>query len=156
MRWLQIIATLLVACGISVSSQTNWQAIDADGLFTFRLPKGFVKSDMAGVENYVGEYYKGETRFLFVWRDSASNEYDEHLIRNLSEVATTIDGERATIRTFTTTRYGSLEYIAELNVGNWHNGDVELYMSIETKNRVDISMARQIFRSVRFSKRGRR
>src|SRR4051794_38406861 len=107
MRLLQIIATILFACSIAVHSQpvasAAWQIIDADGFFTFRLPKGFVKTDMMGVENYLGEYYRGQTRFLFVWHDTASYDYDEHLIRHLVEVSTTIDGKRASIRTFAVT-----------------------------------------------------
>ena len=38
-----------------MTKETMWQTIDAGGLFTFRLPKGFVKTDMIGVENYLGD-----------------------------------------------------------------------------------------------------
>ena len=159
MRLLQIIATILLVCSIAVHSQTvassDWQTIDADGLFTFRLPKGFVKTDMMGVENYLGEYSRGQTRFLFVWHDSASYDYDEHLIRHLVETPTTIDGKRASIRTFSLTRDRIPVYVAELNVGDWRNGKAELYMGFESANPREIPTAKQIFTSTRFSKRRR-
>jgi hypothetical protein len=159
MRLLQIIATILFACSIAVHSQTvasaDWQTIDADGLFTFCLPKGFVKTDMMGVENYLGEYYRGQTRFLFVWHDTGSYDYDEHLIRNLVEVSTTIDGKRASIRTFSVTRDRIPLYVAELNVGDWRNGKAELYMCLESANPGEVPTAKQIFTSTKFSKRRR-
>jgi len=41
---------------------SKWQKIDADGLFSFRLPQGFARTNMVRVEHYLGEYYKGRTR----------------------------------------------------------------------------------------------
>jgi hypothetical protein len=67
---------IIVLCFVSVSvSQiartSEWQKIYADGLFTFRLPQGFAQTDMAGVVNYLGGFYKGKTRFLFICGDTA-------------------------------------------------------------------------------------
>ncbi len=134
---------------------SDWHAIDADGLFTFQLPRAFVKTNMMGMENYLGEYYQGQTRFLFVCQDTASYEYDEHLMRGLREIPTNIDGMRSTIRTFSITRDGVLIYVAELNVGNWREGEVRLYMGLESRKREDTAVARRIFSSIRFTKRGR-
>lgn len=150
---------IFLACSLTAQSQTNnsaaWQKINADDLFTFSLPGGFVKTDMMGVENYLGEYYKGQTRFLFVWHDTASSEYDERLMRGLAEVPTTIDGKRASVRTFSIIRDGVTTYLTELNVGDWRNGKVELFMSLESRNQADTATAKQIFKSIKFSKRRR-
>lgn len=143
---------------VQAMSTSDWQKIDADGLFTFRLPQGFTKSDMMGVENYLGEYYKGKTRFLFVWGDSGSDEYDvprRPEIKDYRETETRIGEKRATIRTFSLIRDGERHYRAELNIGNWREGKVELYMEVESKDRADLAVAKQIFNSITFSKRRR-
>jgi hypothetical protein len=151
---------LFLLCLAPLHAQTgptlSWQKINADGLFTFRLPQGFKKTGMTGVENYLGEYFKGETRFLFVWSDSGSDEYDgQPQIENYRETETRIDGKRASIRTFSLIRDGERRYRAELNVGDWRKGKVELYMDMESKDRADLAIAKRIFKSVIFSKRRR-
>jgi hypothetical protein len=155
MRFL-LTASLLLAGFFPAHAQTatkDWRTIDADSFFTFRLPADFVKTNMMGVENYLGEYYQGETRFLFIWRDTASFEYDSHSMSDVSEVDVAIDGKRGSIRTFSITRNNQLVYIAELNIGNRRDGDVQLYMGLETKNRAGFATANEIFRSVKFSRK---
>ena len=153
-----VLLTILCLASVSVghSAQTaEWQKIDADGLFTFRLPQGFTKTDMAGVENYLGEYYKGKTRFLFIWGDTASNAYDvrrQPEMEDYQEIETRIDGRRANIRTYSQIRDGERIYRAELNIGNWEKADVELYMELESKDAGDFEVAQQIFTSISFSK----
>ena len=156
----KLVAMILVFIALATAAAqsargSDWHAIDADGLFTFQLPRAFVKTNMMGVENYLGEYYQGQTRFLFVWQDTASYEYDEHLMHDLRESPANIDGMPSTIRTFSITRDGVLIYVAELNVGKWREGEVRLYMGLESRKREDIAVARRIFNSIRFTKRGR-
>ena len=137
---------------------SGWQNINADGWFTFSLPQGFIKTDMMGVEHYLGEYYKGKTRFLFVWGDTASNAYDvrrEPEMEKYEEEETSIGGKRANIRTFALVRNGARMYRAELNMGNWEKAKVELYMELESSNAADLETAKQIFRSIKFSKKSR-
>ena len=110
---------------------------------------------MTGVENYLGEYFKGKTRFLFVYGDTASNAYDvrrEPEMENYQETETKIDGKRANIRTFSQLQNKERIYRAELNIGDWENANVELYMEVESKNQADLEMAKQIFNSVDFVK----
>jgi hypothetical protein len=157
------VALLTILCFASASvcqtaQASEWQKIDADGLFTFRLPQGFSKTNMAGVENYLGEYYKGETRFLFIWGDTASYAYDvrrQPEMEEYQETETSIDGRRANIRTYSQIRDGERTYRAELNIGNWEKADIELYMEIETKDAADLEVAKEIFHSINFSKRKR-
>ncbi|HEX7999555.1 MAG TPA: hypothetical protein VF528_14305 [Pyrinomonadaceae bacterium] len=156
-----LILTILCLGSVSIcqtAQVSEWQKIDADGLFTFRLPQGFNKTNMAGVENYLGEYYRGETRFLFIWDATASYAYDvrrQPEMEDYQETETVIGGKRANIRTYSEVRDGERIYRAELNVGNWEKADVELYMEVESKDASDLEMAKQIFNSIKFSK-GRR
>ncbi len=138
---------------VQSTSTSDWQKIDADGLFTFRLPRGFTKTDMAGVENYLGEYYKGKTRFLFISGDTASNAYEvrrQPEMEEYQETETSVAGKRANIRTYSQIRDGERIYRAELNIGNWEKADVELYMEIESNNPADLETAKQIFNSITF------
>jgi hypothetical protein len=143
----------------SRSAQTaEWQNINADGLFAFRLPQGFTKTNMMGVEHYLGEYYKGKARFLFVWGDTASNAYDVRRqpdMEEYRETETGIAGKRANVRTYSQIRDGARIYRAELNVGDWERAQVELYMEIESNNPADLETAKQIFNSITFSKKRR-
>ena len=145
--------------GGQISTPTAvWQKINADGLFTFRLPQGFTKTDMTGVENFLGEYYKGKTRFLFVSGDTGSNAYDvrhEPEMEQYQETETCIAGKRANVRTYSQIRDGARIYRAELNVGDWERAQVELYMEMESNNPADLEMGKQIFSSITFSKKRR-
>ncbi len=75
-------------------------------------------------------------------------------MRNLKEEPTAIDGKHATVRTFLYKFERASLYITELNVGDWRNGNVQLYMSMDSPSRADIQTAKQIFRSVHFLKTG--
>lgn len=143
-----------VSMGQSAASSAEWQKIDAGGLFTFRLPQGFTKTNMAGVENYLGEYYKGKTRFLFIWGDTASYAYDvrrQPEMEDYQERETKIKAKRANIRTYSQMREGERIYRAELNVGNWEKADVELYMELESNDAAELEAANEIFNSIEFS-----
>ena len=149
-----IAVTLCLATTPAAAERNNrWKTINAEGLFTFRLPIGFKQSE-TGVDNFMQGYQRGRARFIFVCGDSASSEYDENNIRRLREDSITIDGKHATVRTFIYQFPRALLYIAELNVGNWRGGDVELYMAMDSPNRADIQTAKQIFRSVKLLETG--
>jgi hypothetical protein len=125
-------------------------------LFTFRLPPGFAKSNTAGVEHYLGEYYKGKVRFLFIWGDTASNAYDlrrQPEMEDYLETECRIDARKANIRTYSLIRNGYRAYRSELNIGNWAKGDVELYMEMESLNPADLEVAKEIFSSIAISKK---
>jgi hypothetical protein len=132
---------------------SSWQTIDADGLFSFRLPQGFSKTEMAVAGNYLGEYYKGETRLFFIWGDTTSPAYDERRrpeMRDYEEQNTRLKGKRANIRTYWISSEGRRVYHAELNVGNWERGQVTLFMGLEGGDPKTLETARQIFWSVDF------
>jgi hypothetical protein len=148
-----------VSAALCQTKQTpDWQKID-EKTFTFLLPKGFKKTGMTGVENYLGEFYKGRTRFLFIEGDTASNAYDtrrEPEMEDYQESETIIEGRKTNIRTYTQTTDGRRLYRAELNVGNWEKAQVELYMELASENPDDLKIAKQIFNSITFSKKKRK
>ena len=139
----------------SAAAQRNYrsQTINAEGLFTFQLPVGFKQSE-TGVDSFMRGYQRGRARFIFVCGDSASSEYDEKQMRDVREDAIFINGKQATVRTFLYKFERASLYIAELNVGDWRTGHVELYMGVDSPNRADIQTAKQIFSSVKLLKAG--
>ncbi|HEX7720597.1 MAG TPA: hypothetical protein VF397_00470 [Pyrinomonadaceae bacterium] len=156
---LQVILVFLIFSLTSFKASntqiSGWTKIDADGRFSFCLPAGFTKTDMAGVERYLGEYYKGTTRFFFLWGDTASDAYSDRRqpeMQDYEETETTIDGKRANIRSYSEVKNGKRFYRVELDVGDWKNARITLYMDLESNDPRDIAMAKQIFNSVKFLK----
>jgi hypothetical protein len=153
LKYIAVGVTLALISLTQTVSPPEWQTIDADGLFSFRLPQGFTKTNMTGGEKYLGEYYKGESRLLFIWGDTASLAYSERRqpsMHDYQEVITRIRGKRANIRTYWETTNAKRIYHAELNVGNWENGQIELYMGLESKDPTILDTANQVFRSIVF------
>ena len=150
---LGVAAILFLATSTAAQQNTRSQAINADGLFTFRLPVGFKQSE-TGVDSFMRGYQRARARFIFVCGDSGSPDYDEKNMRSLKEEAITIDGKHATVRTFLYKFERASLFVTELNVGDWRNGNVGLYMSMDSPNRADIQTAEQIFRSVKFLRTG--
>jgi hypothetical protein len=148
-----IAAIFSLATSTAAQQNSRSQTINAEGLFTFRLPTGFKQTE-TGVDSFMRGYQRGRARFIFVCGDSASSEYDEKSTRNLREVSIIIDGKHATVRTFIYKFPHASLYITELNVGNWRDGNAELYMAIDSPNRTDSQTAKKIFRSVKFLKAG--
>ena len=148
-----VASTLLVFDGVAAQQTDSWQTINADGVFTFRLPRGFKRSEQ-GVESFMIGYQRGRARFIFVCGDSASNDYHDENISNLREEATTVDGKKGTIRTFIYKWERSSEYITELNVGDWRSGNVKLYMGMDSPDRSATEIAKKIFKSLKFLKNG--
>src|SRR5215831_15868957 len=103
-------STMLVAGSVAAQQTNDCQTVDADGVFTFRLPAGFKPSEQ-GVESFMLGYQRGSARFISICGGSASNDYHNENISNLREEATTVDGRHATIRTFIYKWERSSEYI---------------------------------------------
>ena len=147
------ISVLATSVDAQRTNRSNWKTIDAEGLFTFTLPAGFKQTE-TGIDSFMRGYKRGRAEFIFVCGDSASREYDEKKMRGLREDATTTNGKYATVRTFVYRWERTSDYVIELNVGNWRDGRVELYMGMESPNRADIQTAKRIFKSVQFLKTG--
>src|ERR1044072_1715022 len=126
-----VAAILFFATDAATQQNSPLQTINAEGLFTFQLPAGFKQSEM-GIDSFMRGYQSGSARFIFVCGDSASFEFNEKNMSDLREDAITIDGKHATVRTFLYKFERSSRYVAELNVGDWRTGHVELYMGMDS------------------------
>jgi hypothetical protein len=132
-------------------STSDWQVIDAEGLFTFRLPPGFIKRNFKQAEGRSTEYYRGSTNLVFIWGHSESLPFKErrqNWMNDYEESTTRIRGKRANIRSYWEDVKGRRVYRAELNVGNWENGEIELYMRIDGIDLTVLDLAKAVFTSV--------
>src|SRR5690349_1365242 len=129
----------------------GWQTIDFNGLFTFRLPEGFTQRTGANDER--AEYQKGQTKLVVVWGRTESPAYDKRQqdsMRDYEESLTRLRGLRGNVRTYSQTVNSKKIYVAELNVGNWERGEVQLYMRLESDDETMLSVAKEIFKSINF------
>jgi len=143
--WLPFLVVILgLAVPLGFTQQPDWQMIDVDGLFSFRLPPGWTKQSSF-------KWAKGETRLVYVWGQTESGAYSERRqswMNDYEETTTRLGGRRADIRSFAKVKEGKRRYQAELNVGNWEKGEVQLFMRVEGEDAATIELAKQIFKSV--------
>lgn len=148
---------LILICGLAVSSgltqqhPSDPQIVNVEGLFTFRLPSGWVKRSSFNVAEIRGEWVNGSTKLVYVWDHTESGGYPERRqswMDDYKETMTRLGGRRANIRSFSRVMDGKRMYYAELNVGNWEKGEVQLFMRVEGSDAATIELAKQIFKSV--------
>ena len=135
------------------TSMNDWQQMDVEGLFSFRLPKDFTKSEVKVSESPVGEYRRGSTKLEFKWRPATTVTFENRRqegMNDYEESTSRIRGKRANIRTYWRTTNGTQEYHAELNVGNWERGEIELYMEVVGADQSVPRLASEIFKSITF------
>jgi hypothetical protein len=128
----------------------NGQKIDVHDLFSFRLPAGFTKHTG---DDLRAEYHKDETMLVYIWGQTESAAYGERRhssMHDYHQTITRLGGKRANIRTYWQTIDTRRIYRAELNVGNWEKGEVQLYMRVEGRDPSTLETAREIFKSVSF------
>ena len=134
-----------------VLGAAGWQTIDFNGLFTFRLPDGFQKLEETKPDDLRAQYHKGQTKLIVVWGQTESGAYDKRRqdwMHDYRETITRIRGLRANIRSYSLSKHSTRAYRAELNVGNWDKGEVQLYMRLETNDPAMLEVAEQIFTSI--------
>ncbi len=146
---------LMVIWGLAVplvyTQQADWKKIDIDGLFSFRLPPGWTRSSSFNVAETRGEWTKGATKLVYVWGQTESGSYSERRqswMNGYEETTTRLAGRRANIRSFSKVKEGKRTYQAELNVGNWQKGEVQLYLRVEGNDAATIELAKEIFKTV--------
>lgn len=133
-------------------SVAGWQTIDFNGLFTFRLPDGFEKRAETKPDDLRAEYQKSQTKLVVIWGHTESATYDKRRqdwMHDYRESVTRIRGLRANIRRYSQGYDSKRAYRAELNLGNWDKGEVQLYMRMETDDAAMLDVAEQIFNSIR-------
>ena len=147
--FLTLVWALIAPLGFT--QQPDWKTIHVDELFSFKLPPGWAKRSSLDVAEVRGEWAKGEIRLVYVWGKTESGGYGERRqsgMNDYEESTTRLSGRRANIRNFSRVKNGKRMYEAELNVGNWEKGEVQLYMRVEGNDAATIELAKQIFRSV--------
>jgi hypothetical protein len=133
------------------SARSDWQTIEVNDLFTFRLPAGFVKQAATSDRGERVEYSKAETKVVAIWGRTESGAFADRRqswMNDYTESTTRIRGLRANIRTYSHTVNAKRIYRAELNLGNWQNGEVQLYLRVEGTDLSTLDTAREIFKSV--------
>ena len=149
-------ALLVLIFGIAVPAgltqkAPEWQTIGVDGLFTFQLPPGWSKRSSFNVVEVRGEWVKDETKLMYAWGQTESGSYSDRRqswMDDYEETTTRLRGRRANVRSFSKVKDSKRTYQAELNVGNWDKGEVQLYMRVEGSDASTIELAHQIFKSV--------
>jgi hypothetical protein len=134
-----------------VVAAAGWQTIDFNGLFSFRLPDGFVRSSSNAPDDVRAEYQKDKTKLIVLWGQTESVAYQDrkqNSMNDYQEATSRISGRPGNIRTYALTRDSKRRYVAELNLGNWDKGVVQLYMRLESDDPAMLSTADQIFKSV--------
>jgi hypothetical protein len=143
----------LATAGRSEQTGTNEQTVDVEGLFSFRLPPDWSRRSSFNVAEVRGEWANDGTKLVYVWGQTASGSYSERRqswMNEYEETRTRLGGRRADIRSFSRVKDGKRMYHAELNVGNWEKGEVQLYMRIEGSDSKTLDLAKEIFKSVTF------
>ena len=143
----------LAPAGRSEQSGAKEQTVDVEGLFSFRLPQDWSKRSSFNVAEVRGEWAKDGTKLVYVWRQTESGPYSERRqswMNDYEETTTRLGGRRANVRSFSRMKNETRTYVAELNVGNWEEGEVQLYMRIEGADPKTLDLAKEIFKSVTF------
>lgn len=147
------IFSLTVPAEMRQHSGMNGQTVEVESLFSFRLPPGWSKRSSFNVTEVRGEWAKGGTKLLYVWGQTESGAYGERRqpwMNGYEKTTTRLGGRRANIRTFSRMKDGTRTYYAEMNVGNWEKGEVQLYMRVEGSDPKTLDLAKEIFKSVTF------
>jgi hypothetical protein len=129
----------------------GWQTVDFNGLFSFRLPDGFARTSPNSSDELRAEYQKDKTKLIVRWGQSESVAYKDRKQNSMDdyqESTIRIGGRRANIRTYLQTVNSKRSYRAELNLGNWEKGEVQLYMRLESDDAAMLPIADQIFKSI--------
>lgn len=136
---------------ILVIAAVGWQTVDFNGLFTFRLPDGFVRTSANEPDAVRAEYQKDNTKVIVLWGQTESAAYKDrkqNSMNDYQESTARISGRRANIRTYSQTIDSKRSYRAELNLGNWEKGEVQLYLRVESDDPAMLPIADQIFKSI--------
>jgi hypothetical protein len=146
-----LIFGLAIPAALTQQNLSDLQTVNVEDLFTFRLPAGWSKRSSFNVAEIRGEWAKGSTKLVYVWGHTESGGYPERRqswMNDYEETMTRLGGRRANIRSFSRVMDGKRMYYAELNVGNWEKGEVQLFMRVEGSDAATIESAKQIFKSV--------
>jgi hypothetical protein len=158
--FLAIIA--LLGCSvISLSQQSSpgasvpkgWKQINANGLFTFYLPRGAWDTGFSGTEDFYKEYRIGRMRFMFVYEPTSRLSYDmraQEFGKGFQEQVVEIAGRKAYLFHYVQREKRRRRYYADLYIGDLPNGEVKLWLQADSLVPADLEIAKKIFHTVEF------
>jgi hypothetical protein len=149
-----LMACFINAPAVQVSIPDGWRKVDAEGHFTFYLPESMkLSSDARCVECAWGSTYSDGRIQLYAEYTSWNEEYAAHHLAKQKEYVkelTEVDGRKAKIQSW---RAGDLPggfgHIAEVRFYGV-DGKLVARMSALCKERRDVEIAKQVFRTVDF------
>jgi hypothetical protein len=160
-KLLLVISALLI-CSMASFSQhpspganvpTDWKKLEANGLFTFFLPRGARDTGFSGTEDYYREYRIGQLRLMFVYRPTSLLSYDKReqaFGKGFREQVVEIGGRRAYLFDYVQKEKGRKRYYADLYIGDFPHEEVNLWMQADSRRPADLEIAKKIFRTVEF------
>ena len=139
-----------------VSIPDGWRKIDAEGRFTFSLPESMkLSSNVRCVECAWGSTYSDARILLYAEYTSWNEEYASHYLAKQKEYVkelTEVDGRKAKIQSWRAEDSPEgFGYIAEVRFYG-ADGKLVARMSALCKEGRDVETAKQVFRTVDFSK----
>jgi hypothetical protein len=163
MRKLLFLSGLVVIIASSVAAQVNqvsiragWRKIDADGHFTFYLPKSMkLRSEARCLECAWGSTYSDNRIRLYTEYTSWNEEYAANYLTKQKEYVkelVEVDGRKAKIQSWRAEDSPKgFGYIAEVRFYG-ADGKLEARMSALCKEGHDVEIAKQVFKTVDFPK----
>lgn len=112
------------------------------------------RSAVSGIESLYRHYSNNRLSFYFVYQPYSYLSYDSRKEEgkiNYQESTLNIGERKAVIFTYEQEDEGRKSFHAEMYVGNWAAGQVELIMAAASSQEADMKLARQILASVCFA-----
>src|SRR3954467_151597 len=129
-KLLLTISALLI-CSMAAFSQRpspganippDWKKLEANGLFTFYLPRGAWDTGFSGTEDYYREYRIGQLRLMFVYQPTSRLAYDKReqaFGKGFQEQVVEIGGRRAYLFDYVQQEKGRKRYYTDLYIGDF-------------------------------------
>ena len=162
-KWLLVSVALILCSSVCFSQQSvssgnipaGWKKIEANGFFTFALPKSAWDTGLISLEDYYKEYRIGKLRFMFNHRPMGHLAYDRREMqfgKGFQEQVIEISGRKAYLYSYTQIIRGRKRYVIDMYVGDFPKGEVELVMQADSWRQSDLEIGRKIFGTVEFLK----
>jgi hypothetical protein len=138
----------------SVNIPSDWKKVNAEGFFTFYLPPK-AWAAFKGLDEFSREYRIGRMRFAFAHRPMGVTSYERRGLKfgkGFEESVISVGGKKAYLFNYVQNLRGRKRYNTELYIGDFPNGDVELWITADSWRPKDLEIAKKIFRTVEFVK----
>ena len=151
----------ILICSVTSSSQHSptvtipgdWSKANAEGFFTFYLPPSAWDTKLFGIDEFYKEYRIGRMRFTCVHEPMSVTSYERRerkFGKGFEESVIGVGGKKAYPFNYVQNQRGRKRYHTDLYVGDFPNGEVELWMRADSWRPKDLEVARRIFRTIKF------